>query len=87
MKLIETKGEVRFYEDERTKKQYQQIENGKPFKVKDGKISYIPIKQVNGYSIKYNTNGVYGYVIFRGKTALEDRIWTLADAERIAKEM
>lgn len=86
MKVIDTKGEVKFFVTE-TCELYQQIGDGEIFKVKDGKISYRPIKQVNGYNIKYNTNGVYGYVIFRGKTALEDRIWTLADAERIAKEM
>lgn len=86
MKLIETKGEVKFLETD-TGVLYQQIGEGEIFKVKNGKISYRPIKQVNGYGIKYNTNGCYGYVIFRGKTALEDRIWTLAEAERIAKEM
>lgn len=86
MKLIEAKGEVKFFENEKGKL-FQQIGNGEIFAVRNGKIGYRTIKQVNNYTIKYETNGTVGFVIFRGKTPLEDRIWTLADAERIAREM
>ena len=86
--LLEQKGDVKFYENEKGIL-FQQLQGGDGdiFKCKDGKIVYRPIKQVNNYAIKYNTNGCYGYTIFRSKTALEDRIWTLQDAERIANEM
>ena len=86
MKLIETNGDIKFYEDEKGKL-FQQIQDGDIFKVRNGNIGYKTIKQVNGYTIKYETNGTVGFVIFKDKTPLEDRIWTLKDAERIAKEM
>ena len=86
MKLTETKGDIKFYED-KNGKLYQQIQESEIFKVKDGSITYKTIKQVNGYIIKYENNGCDGFSIFKGKTNLEDRIWTLAEAERIANEM
>lgn len=86
MKLIETKGDVKFYKNENNKL-YQQIGDGDIFKCHDGAVTFKPIKQVNGHLIKYDNNGIYGFTIFRGKIALEDRIWSFAEAERIAREM
>ncbi len=86
MKITEVKGDVTFYEDDKGN-QFQQIKDGEIFKVRDGRIVYRYIKQVNGYKIKYNTNGLYGFCVFRGRANLEDRIWTLDDAERIAREL
>ena len=86
MELIETKGDVKFFKDEKGK-QYQQINNGEIFKVKDGSITHKQIKQVNGCKIKYNTNGVYGFSVWVDNRCMEDGIWTLAEAERIASEM
>ncbi|MDD4779215.1 MAG: hypothetical protein PHT02_01235 [Tissierellia bacterium] len=86
LKLTETNGDIKFYENEKGN-QYQQIQDGEIFKVKDGSISYKAIKQINGCIIKYNTNGIYGFSVFKGGKNLEDRIWTLVEAERIAKEL
>ena len=84
--LTETKGEVKFYRDTVTNKEYQFV-NGEFIKVKDGNIVYKFIRQVNGYKIKYNTNGLYGFTIFRGSTPFEDGIWSLKHAIEIAYEM
>jgi len=86
MKLFEIKGDIKFFKDEKGKL-YQQIGDGEVFRVKDGNITYKSIKKVNGYSIKYNNNGVYGFSVFKGRENLEDRIWTLAEAEQIAREL
>lgn len=85
LKKTERKGDISFYEDE-TGNQYQQIEDGEIFKVRDGVMRYRTIKQIKGYIIKYNTNGVFGFCIYKGKICLEDRIWTLSEAERIVRE-
>lgn len=86
MNFIEQRGEVIFQADNKGKL-FQKIGDGEPFKVKDGKIAYKRIKTVSGLDIKYNTNGVYGFSIWRGKTNLEDNFWTLADAERMAQNI
>ena len=86
MNLIETKGDIKFFKDEKGKL-FQQIQEGEIFKVKDGNIANKTIKKVNGCNIKYNLNGVYGFSVYKGNTNLEDRIWTIAEAERIAKEI
>ncbi len=86
MKLIETKGDVKFFEDEKGK-QYQQIGEGEIFKVKDGNITHKQIKQLNGCRIKYNTNGVYGFSVWINNRCMEDRMWTLAEAEEVTKEI
>lgn len=86
MKTIETKGDIKFFEDEKGKL-YQQIGEGDIFKVVNGSIKYKKIKNMNGYTIKYNTNGVYGFSIWKGNNNLEDRIWTIKEAERIATEL
>lgn len=71
--LTATRGEVKFYRDTVTNKEYQFV-NGEFIKVKDGSIAYKFLKQINGYKIKYNTNGLYGFTIFRGYTI---RRWNL----------
>ncbi len=86
LQLLETRGEVRFYKDFISNKEYQLV-NGEFIKVKDGKITYKYLKQVNGFIIKYNTNGLYGFTIFKGSTPLEDRIWSFKHAIEIACEM
>jgi len=55
--------------------------------LKNGKPSFSKTKTPKGYQIKFYNNGLYGYTIFRGKTALEDRIWSLKRAEEIIEEM
>lgn len=86
LKLIKTNGDVKFYKEPASGNEYQLV-NGEFIKVKDGKITYKLIQQINGYKIKYNTNGVYGFTIFRGNTSLEDRIWSLQQAFEIACKM
>jgi len=86
MELIESKGDVTFYKND-SGKLYQQLGSGDIFPVRDGKITYRPIQTINGNTIKYNTNGVHGFSIFKGKRIMEDGIWDFSNALRIAKEL
>ncbi len=86
LQLVETRGKIRFYKDLITNKEYQLV-NGEFIKVKDGNITYRYLKQVNGFTIKYNTNGLYGFTIFKGSMPLEDGIWSFKHAIEIACEM
>lgn len=86
MKLIETKGTVKFYEDNNGI-QFQQIENREPIKVVDGTIKYKHIKTVGDYAIKYNLNGVYGFAIIANHSGavLETGFWDIKDAVNAVK--
>lgn len=86
LELVKTNGDVKFYKAPVSGNEYQLV-NGEFIKVRDGKITYKLIRQIKGYKIKYNTNGVYGFAIFRGNTPLEDGIWSLQQAFEIACEM
>ena len=54
--------------------------------LRNGKIAYRTIKSFHGYTIKFNTNGVYGFSIWRGNDNLEDRLWSIKQCEKIIKE-
>ena len=86
LKLIENKGDVKFFKNENGIL-FHQIQNEKIEKVVNGKLKFKGIKTVGKYTIKYNKNGVYGFSIWNKTNNLEDRIWTLKDAARIAEEM
>lgn len=87
MKLIETKGDVKFFEDN-NKVLYQQIGNDKVEKVNNGITIYKHIKKIGDFNIVYDLNGVDGFCIKNNDGIyLEDRIWTLKEAEEIAKEI
>lgn len=86
MELIEIKGDVAFYKNEKGKL-YQQVCFSPLYPVRDGKITYKAIRTINKNTIKYNNNGVHGFSIFRGGKIMEDNIWVYSDAERIAKEL
>ncbi|HEY4755802.1 MAG TPA: hypothetical protein VIH28_07105 [Ignavibacteriaceae bacterium] len=86
LNFIEKKGDVTFLADAKGRL-FQQIGSNEPFKVKEGKISYRHISTKNGIEIKYNTNGVWGFTLFKREKAMEDNIWTLAEAERISEEI
>ena len=86
MKAIETKGDVCFFLNEKNK-MFQQIGSGEMLPVKDGKITYKPIKKVGLVEIKYQLNGMNGFSLFKGRTLLEDNIWSLERAEDIAKTL
>lgn len=53
--------------------------------LRNGKISYQTIKSIHGYTIKFNTNGIYGFSIWRGNNDLEDRFWSIARCEQVIK--
>lgn len=86
LKLVEQKGVVQFLED-RGGRLFQKLGCLEPYRVKDGKMTYKNIMRVAGFDIKYNNNGVQGFSVWKGKTNLEDNIWTTDEAERIAREL
>lgn len=86
LKPIEKKGDVTFYEDVKGT-MYQQLGTDDPFKVRNGSITYKHISRVNGYDVKYNNNGVYGFAIFKGRVCLEDRFWVYEEVLRAVNKM
>lgn len=87
MKLIETKGIVKFYKDDNGKL-HQQIGEGKVEKVRDGSIKYKYIKKVGDFFIQYDLNGVNGFSICKDtNTILEDNIWDLDKAVEVAQSL
>lgn len=85
MRLIETKGTVKFYVD-KNGVQFQKIEHSKLIPVVDGDIQYMHIKNVGDYSIQYNLNGVYGFAITSILTGavLETEYWDIEEATQTA---
>lgn len=86
MNLIETKGDVSFFKNDKGKL-YQKLGAQDIYPVANGKITFRYISTVRGIDIKYQNNGCNGFTLFKGKTILEDNIWEYAKAERIAKEL
>lgn len=84
--LVEKKGDVEFYEDMKGNL-YQKLGSDDIVKVKDGKMAYSIISKVNGYTIKYNKNGVYGFSIWKGSRCLEDNFWLYDEVLQAAYEM
>lgn len=77
LNFIQTKGEVSFFSDEKGNI-YQKIDVGTPFKT-GAELLYMGAK--NGHTIKYNTDGVSGYSIFKDDELVKDKIWTLREAD------
>lgn len=74
LKRIGVSGDITFYITNRGEK-YQQIGSDIPFKVRNGSITYRYITKIDGYAIKYNNNGLYGFAVYKNRVCLEDRIW------------
>lgn len=89
LKLIEEKGDVSFYEEIESKKQYQKVEGigSTPILVVEGNIEYQTVKNFGDIFIKYNTNGCYGYSIWVNDRCYEDNFWVLKQAEDAVNEM
>ena len=87
LKLIETKGEVKFYEDNNGTEYQELLEKDCLYKVIDGNMKYQCVDYKNGYIIKYNLNGLYGYSIWKGNICLEDRFWSIQEAYNSIKEL
>jgi hypothetical protein len=79
-------GDVFFYQNAKGKL-YQQLGSGYIFPIKNGKHTYKTIAQRKGFIIKYDNNGIHGFIVFKGKRQLEDGIWKFADAQRICDEL
>jgi hypothetical protein len=85
--LKKVDGDVFEYQNLSTKKHYFDIGTGKMIPMRDGKIVHTKIKQKNGYTIKFNTNGVYGFSVWRGKTCLEDGFNTMVAVEEYVTDL
>lgn len=82
------KGDIEFLTDIKGK-EYMVVSSplykSEPIYCRDGKMQYRKLKQVNGYLIKLNTNGVSGFCLFRDNICLEDNIWSFEQIIEIAK--
>lgn len=81
MKIVERKKDITFFEDSNNRL-WQRIGKGKIFKVRNGNMEYRKIAVNNGYTIKYNNNGVYGFSIWKGNKCLEDNYWSLEEVKK-----
>ena len=63
------------------------IECNEFIKLKNGSMTYKSIRHFRGYEIKFNTNGVTGFSIWKGKTCLEDRLWSIDKTECAIEQM
>jgi|AAFX01.1.fsa_nt_gi hypothetical protein len=85
-KVIEKKGDIIFCEDDKGKL-HQRIMMRPIFPVTNGKMQYKHIQSIGNVDIKYNTNGVHGFTIFVGNSAVEDNIWELSKAVEVAENL
>lgn len=76
--IIERKGDVIFSEDSKGIR-HQQLGGGDPYKVRNGSMTYSEITKIQGYTMKYNNNGIYGFAIFKGRKCLEKGYWIYDD--------
>lgn len=59
------------------------LEIDKTIKIVNGKMKYTLIQHYKNHSIKFNTNGVHDFCIFRGSTLYEDNISSIQQAKNI----
>jgi len=84
--FLEERGDATFYCDAKGNLFYK-LGSEDLKKVKNENITYRHISTVKGVKIKFENNGVHGFSLFRRGILMEDNIWTMVDAERIAKEI
>ena len=51
------------------------------YKLTNGKMKYKTVANFKGGIIKFNTNGVQGFSVWKNNKCIEDRLWSIADAE------
>lgn len=88
-KLIETKGQVKFYEDLNGEQYQELLDFDTTLKVIDGDMKYkiVLSSKLHPIVVKYNLNGVYGYSIWKDDKCLEDRFWSVKEALESAKDL
>lgn len=79
--FIEKRGDVSFYENG-----YYLEELREFFKLKNGTPKPTHITFYKGYQIKFDNYGWQGFSIWKGKTNLEDRIYSIKKAKEIIDE-
>lgn len=57
------------------------IERDEFFRLKDGSIQNRLIRKYKGRDIKFNTNGVHGFSVWKNKVCLEDGLWSIDECE------
>lgn len=89
LKLIETKGQVKFYEDNNGEQYQELLDFDEILKVVDGDIEYKTVisSKLTPVVVKYNLNGVYGYSIWKDDICLEDRFWSIQETYKAIKEL
>lgn len=80
--MIDVKGKVI-----NTKKGSYLIELDEYIPLKNGVIQYKMITSYKGYKIKFEKNGTCGFVIFKGSTPQEDRLWSIKQCKDAIEQM
>jgi len=57
------------------------LEHSEFYKLTDGSIKNKLIRKFKGRDIKFNTNGVYGFSVWKNNVCLEDRMWSIDECE------
>lgn len=56
------------------------------YKITNGKVKYKTVANFKGGVIKFNTNGVYGFSVWKNNKCIEDRFWSLEKAKKFIDE-
>lgn len=62
------------------------IEKWEFIKLSNGSIKYKIIQKYKGGTIKFDTNGVLGFSVWKTKMCLEDRFWSIEKAKNFIDE-
>ncbi len=84
--MKEIKGDITFSRDSKGQP-IQTIGTNQPFKIKNGSLGYITLNTFKGVSLKYNTNGVHGFSLWKNGRCIEDNVWTLETANEIRRTL
>lgn len=55
-------------------------------KLSNGKMNYRKVRSYKGGEIKFNTNGVQGFSVWKNGRCIEDRFWSIDKAESFINE-
>lgn len=85
MNIIDKKGDVTFYEDSKGNRYYQ-IYGDDRYKVFLGEMKYTRIESYKEYVIKFNTNCIDGFTIWKDGVIIDKGYWELHNAKEAVYE-
>lgn len=86
MQITDVKGDITFYDNSKGKKFYQ-IYGHDIHKVLIGKMEYNKFEVIGDYEIKFNTNCIDGFSIWKDNQILDKGFWELHKVKERIKEL